>query len=122
MSALAIEKDEMRDLLERIAGHGGSEAERVARAARRLGWLYGRTKRLWYREARRVDTKETEAARAEALRREEASVHAELSALRSRLARLEATIAAAMEDEDGRPGKALRRPLGDRGRMADGAR
>lgn len=96
MSALAIEKGEMRDLLERVAGHGGSEAERVARAARRLGWLYGRTKRLWYGEARRIETRETEAARAEALHREEASVHAELSELRGRLARLEAAVAVAM--------------------------
>lgn len=104
MSALAIEKDEMRDLLEQVAGQSGSEAERIARAARRLGWLYGRTKRLWYGEARRIDTRETEAARAEALRREEASVHAEITELRTRVARLEAEIARRLASEDRRPG------------------
>lgn len=121
MSALAIEKDEMRDLLERVAGHGGSEAERVARAARRLGWLYGRTKRLWYGEARRIETRETEAARAEAQRREEMSIHAEISDLRGRLARIEAAFAVALADQDGPARSPLRSPMGGSGGMVDGA-
>lgn len=121
MSALAIEKDEMHDLLTRVAGNGGSEAERIARAARRLGWLYGRTKRLWYGEARRIETHETEAARAEAQRREEMSIHAEITELRGRLARIEAAFAVAMADQDGPTRAPLRGQMGSRGGMADGA-
>ena len=94
MTAATIDRDEISDLLRRVAGPHGSEAERVGRAARKLGWLYGRTKRLWYREARRVETRETEAARIAAERAEEASANAEMSELRLRLARLEAQISA----------------------------
>lgn len=94
MTAAAVDREEISDLLRRVAGDSGSEAERIGRAARKLGWLYGRTKRLWYGEARRVETRETEAARHAALRAEEASAHAELAELRQRLVRLEATIAA----------------------------
>lgn len=101
MSAAAIDRDEISDLLRRIAGPNGSEAERIGRASRKLGWLYGRTKRLWYREARRVETRETEAARMAAERAEEASVNAELSELRLRLARLEAQIATMASDVGG---------------------
>lgn len=98
MTAVTIDRDEISDLLRRVAGPHGSEAERIGRAARKLGWLYGRTKRLWYREARRVETRETEAARLAAQRAEEASVNAELSELRQRLARLEAHLAATGAD------------------------
>lgn len=98
MTAATIDRDEISDLLRRVAGPSGSEAERIARAARKLGWLYGRTKRLWYCEARRVETRETEAARLAAHRAEEASVNGELCELRTRLARLEATIAGFVAD------------------------
>lgn len=93
MTVATIDQDEISDLLRRVAGPNGSEAERIGRAARKLGWLYGRTKRLWYGEARRIETRETEAARVAALRAEEASANAELSELRLRLVRLEAQIA-----------------------------
>lgn len=93
MTAATVDREEISDLLRRVAGDAGSEAERIGRAARRLGWVYGRTKRLWYGEARRVETRETEAARHAAQRAEEASANVELAELRQRLARLEAQIA-----------------------------
>lgn len=99
MTAVTIDRDEISDLLRRVAGPNGSEAERIGRAARKLGWLYGRTKRLWYREARRIETRETEAARLAAQRAEEASANAEIAELRLRLSRLEATIAGFVASE-----------------------
>ena len=36
--------------------------QQIERAARRLGWARGRTRRLWYGEARRVDADEIAAA------------------------------------------------------------
>ena len=108
MTAATIDRDEIADLLRRISGDSGSEAERISRAARKLGWLYGRTKRLWYGEARRVETRETEAARLAAQRAEEASTNAEIAELRLRLVRLEAAIAAFVASDGGAPGETLR--------------
>lgn len=48
-------------LLREVAGNRAADeliAHAIHRAARRLRWEYGRTKRLWYREARRIDADE----------------------------------------------------------------
>lgn len=60
----------------------------IARAARRLGWDRGRTKRLWYREARRVDADEMLAID-RYLKREATDEFARLNA---RIARVEASL------------------------------
>jgi hypothetical protein len=88
------EQDEMAALLARIAGPVGSYPERIARAARALGWNYRRAKAHWYREARRIDNHEMRAAREAAARAEEASTNAEIAKLQARLARLEALLGA----------------------------
>lgn len=67
----------------------------ISRAARRLGWDRGRTKRLWYGEARRVDADELVAIeRLLKLRQEARDEHARLA---ERIARLEAIL---VQDED----------------------
>lgn len=88
----ANDQDEMSALLGRIAGQGGSVPERIARAARALGWNYRRAKAHWYREARRIDYPEIRAAREAAARAEEATTNVEIAKLQTRLARLEAIL------------------------------
>lgn len=95
----AVDAEEISDLIDKIGGLQGSTQERIARAARRLNWEYGRTKRLRYREARRVESHEMEAARAEARRTEEAATNVEIAKLQVRLARLEALLGARADAE-----------------------
>ncbi len=52
-AAFEIDRDELSELLAKIAGVDGSVEERIARAARRLGWGYRRVKAHWFGEARR---------------------------------------------------------------------
>lgn len=58
---------EMERLLKQVAAPaqpGESVPQVISRVARRLGWERGRTKRLWYGEARRIDAEEMDAVRA----------------------------------------------------------
>ena len=87
--SLSIEQEEIAHLLEEIAGHGGSVAERIGRVARKLKWEYGRTKRLWYREARRIEANELEQAREQARQIERSSIHAELKRVWAYLGQIE---------------------------------
>lgn len=66
----------------------------IRRAASRLGWSFGRTRRVWYEEARRIDRDEIERARevaakhsrnAELLRREREQARTYLARLEARL-------------------------------------
>ena len=60
-------RDEMRDLLQQIAGPAGLVKARIRRAAKMLGWSFSRTKDLWYCDPRtRVDHPEILQARATA--------------------------------------------------------
>lgn len=94
---------EMTSLLRAVAaptdpGEGVKAA--IGRAARRLGLPWGRAKRLWYGEARRVDAWEMDAARrflaaraknnAAALRMEHARALDALALLEARLAAVDA--------------------------------
>lgn len=92
---------EMTDLLKAVASPavpGESVKAVIGRAARRLGWDYGRTRRLYYGEARRIDALEMDHAR-EVARQREATDRAlaheaanEFKALGERIARLEALL------------------------------
>lgn len=94
---------EMTSLLRAVAapadpGEGVKAA--IGRASRRLGLPWGRAKRLWYGEARRVDAWEMDAARrylaareknnANALRMEHARALDALALLEARLAAVDA--------------------------------
>lgn len=92
---------EMTDLLRSVASpaHPGESVKAViGRAARRLGWDYGRTRRLYYGEARRIDAREMDRAR-EIAREREATDRAmaqeaanEFRRMGERIARLEAIL------------------------------
>jgi hypothetical protein len=63
---------EMTTLLKVVAAPaepGESVKAVIGRASRRLGWSWGRTKRLYYGEARRIDAEEMDLARAKARER-----------------------------------------------------
>lgn len=110
--SIAVDHDEMAALLRKVAGEGGSIEERIARAARKLGWGFRRAKAHWYGEARRIDHHELLAAREAARRREEAAANAEIADLRARLARLEAMLGQVDPDFFGPTRSALREQMG----------
>lgn len=45
---------------------GDSVKAAISRAARKLGWPFGRAKTVWYQEARRIDAHEMDALRQQA--------------------------------------------------------
>lgn len=74
--------------------------------ARKLGWEYGRTRDIWYANARRIDGFEKEALKAIRIKRETAEqqriARHEYNQLCDRISRLETALAIADEDH-GRP-------------------
>jgi predicted alpha/beta-hydrolase family hydrolase len=59
---------------------------RIAYASRRLGWLYSRTKNVWYSNARRIDAAEIDQLRKVALGAERERAVSAVVALRAQLA------------------------------------
>lgn len=83
-AALDQRRDEMRDLLQEIAGPVGLVKARIRAAARSLGWSYSRTKDLWYGDPRtRVDLPEILQARTTAGTATRSPVEADLERLRA---------------------------------------
>ncbi|MCC0809068.1 hypothetical protein FPV16_23185 [Methylobacterium sp. W2] len=77
-------RDEMRDLLQQIAGPAGLVKARIRRAAKMLGWSFSRTKDLWYCDPRtRVDRPEILQARATAASATIVPLEVDLERLRS---------------------------------------
>ena len=91
---------EMTTLLKMVAAPaepGESVKMVIGRASRRLGWPWGRTKRLYYGEARRIDAEEMDLARADARKRSQKLALAieakhEYEELTARIARVEALL------------------------------
>jgi hypothetical protein len=69
---------------------GDSVKSAISRAARRLGFSYGRTRRIWYRDARRIDAAEMDKLRERAARAEVEQAINSLLVLRARLAATDA--------------------------------
>jgi hypothetical protein len=92
---------EMTTLLKVVAAPaepGESVKAVIGRASRRLGWSWGRTKRLYYGEARRIDAEEMDLARSKARERSQKLALAieakhEYEELTARIARVEALLA-----------------------------
>ena len=78
----------------------------ISTTARRLGWGYGRTRDIWYANARRIDGFEKEQLKAIHAKRAEAAekriARNEYAELCDRITRLETALAVADEDH-GRP-------------------
>ncbi len=55
-------------------------------ASRRLGWSYSRTKSIWYRNARRIESREMDRLREETVRAERERAISAVVALRQQLA------------------------------------
>ena len=120
---------EMTTLLKVVAAPaepGESVKSVIGRASRRLGWPWGRTKRLYYGEARRIDSAEMDLARAEARKRsanaalynEAKNEYAELNA---RIAKVEALLGntnttGAVADAGVASARSDGRPMASRGR------
>jgi nucleotidyltransferase/DNA polymerase involved in DNA repair len=73
--------------------------DRIALAARTLGWEYSRTYTLWYATARRIDADEMDQLRAEQARTKQKEFAHDYEDFRRRLERIEALLAREMADE-----------------------
>ena len=74
---------------------GATIKERIVKTSRALGWVYSRTRDVWYEQARRIDAHEMDALRAAVRQRELEEAKREYRELDARLARLEAAVALA---------------------------